>query len=360
MKIKFNFNFILVCLITIFKYLKMQNIVSNSISNFILLITLILSALFLFFKRKKIKNINKNFFIVLLIMSLLQFIFSKDIDLFLILLMGIIFIEEKDYKNNIIKYYLFSLSAIFITTILLYLNGTLDSAYLSRTLDGKIIQRNSLGFVHPNETFFYFFMILLGIYYKCNKKKTFWTIAIASSYFLYKITLCRTGFICIFFFLLIDLFYPKKLKANKYMFLIGTIVTILLGLLGKNVNNTIHDIFSYRPYFYNYAISSKLIFNIIGNNMAQIGLNRFGFGTIDNAYFNIILSSGILFYLFYLWIYYKSGNSIEKDRKLTKIFLILLIYGCSETHVLNIGLNFLLIIQICTLLKKEKGAKSND
>lgn len=360
MKIRFNFNFIIIFLITIFKYLKMQNIVSNSISNFIILITLLISAFFLFFKRKKIRNINKNFFIILLIVSVLQLVFCWDIDIFLLVLIGILFIEDKDYKNNIIKYYIISLSLIFITTIILYMNGTLSSAYLSRTLEGKIVQRNSLGFVHPNETFFYFFMILLGLYYKCKKKKMFWIIALPTSYILYKITLCRTGFICILLFLIIDLFYPKKLKLNKYMFFIGTIVTIVLGLLGSNVNNTINDIFNYRPYFYNYAINSKLIFNLIGNNMPLIALNRVGFGTVDNAYFSIILSSGIIFYLFYLYTYYKSGSYLEKDRKLTKIFIILLIYGCSETHILNIGLNFLLIIQICTLLKKENRGDQND
>lgn len=59
-------------------------------------------------------------------------------------------------------------------------------------------------------------------------------------------------------------------------------------------------------------------------------------------------------YILYFTIYWKSGKKLESDRKLSKICLILMIYGLFENHVMNIGVNYLLIIQTCYFLRKRR------
>ena len=73
MKIKFNLRFIIVFLLVIFKYLKMQNFISNTISNCILLATLFIVLIWLGSKGK-IKNINTNYFLILPLMAVVQIV----------------------------------------------------------------------------------------------------------------------------------------------------------------------------------------------------------------------------------------------------------------------------------------------
>lgn len=352
MKIKFNLRFIIVFLLVIFKYLKMQNFISNTISNCILLATLFIVLIWLG-SRGKIKNINTNYFLILALIAVVQIVLLRDVDILILLMLGILFTEDKNYTRNIIKYFLISLVIVFITTIVLYQCGILESAYLSRIIDGIRIQRNSLGFAHPNETYCYFFMILLGFYYFSKNKKLFWFLALIVAYVLYKITLCRTGFLCIFVFLAIDVLYHSKIKINKYFFALGTVLTLLLGVFGANMNSPLNEALSYRPYYAHATMESGLIFNVLGNNLSKIQTNT-NFNNIDNVYLHIILSSGLVFYVYYFWMYWKSGEKLEVDRRLTKIFIMTLIYGCCESHLINPGLNFVLAIQVCTLLIKEK------
>ena len=351
MKIRINFRFIIVFLLVIFKYLKMQNFISNTISNCILLTTLFITLIWLGSKGK-IKNINTNYFLVLAMMAVVQIVLLKDVDILILLMIGIVFTEDKDYVKHIIKYFLISLLVVFVSTIVLYQCGILESAYLSRMIDGVRIQRNSLGFEHPNETYCYFFIILLGIYYFCKNKKVFWLCALIVAYILYKITLCRTGLLCIFAFLLIDILYSSQLKINKYFFMVATVVTLILGIFGADMKNPLNEALSYRPYYVHITMERGLIFNILGNNLSKLQTNT-NFNNIDNVYLYIVLSSGLIFYIYYFWVYWKSGEKLEIDRKLTKIFIMTLIYGCCESHLINPGLNFMLAIQICTLLIKS-------
>lgn len=344
MKRKMDFKFLIVLIITIVKFLKMQNYLSNTITNAIIVFALIIIIIELL-GRNKITNMKKGSIFILSFLSVLQMILLKDIDFFFITLLVIVFSNEKKAITKIIKYFMISLTIIFCVTLLLYFTGHLESAYLSRILeDGTRIQRNSLGFVHPNETYIYYFFIILCIYYLTQKHRiVFYIFTIITSIILYKVTLCRTGIICIAIFLLLTLIEKKEKKYIRYLFLLGTIGSFAIAYLGGDINSQLNQILSYRPFIANYHLTNGNFLNIIGNNLVN---NSNIYSIMDNAYLSIILTSGVLIYFIYLYVYQKSGKLICKNKKLSTIFIIILLYGFFETHILNVGLNFLLVIQV--------------
>lgn len=355
--LKINYKFILIFLIVVFKYLKMQKIISDTIVNAIFL-AIIFVIVVVIVRRRILKNFNKNWLILAIGFALIQLVFLKDIDLLLLLSVTMIFSEDKNAIKNIIKYFLISLIAVFLLTIILNKVGYVQYKTISRIINGNTrVQRNSLGFSHPNEAYVYFFFIMLAIYYFIKNKLTYTVIMGISSYWIYTLTLSRTGLICSVLFIILVWLYNDKIKMNKFAFLIGTIITFILAFKFSAVGNSVNKLLSQRPYLYYYYISNgNNMLNIIGNVLVK-GV------TLDNAFLNIILGSGWILYLFYFMLYYVSGKIIEQDRKLSRIFIIIMIYGCIETHVMNIGLNFLLFIQMYITITKNnqlKECKKNE
>lgn len=344
MKRKIDFKFLIILIITLVKYLKMQNYLSNNITNAIIVCAVFIIIIELL-RRKRITNMKKGSILILGFLSILQMVLLRDIDIFFITLLIIVFSNEKKATTKIIKYFMISLIIIFSITVFLYFTGHLDSAYLSRILeDGTRIQRNSLGFAHPNETFIYYFFIILSVYYLTTKHKfLFYIFTIISSIILYNLTLCRTGMICVIIFLLLTLIEKKDRKYISYLFLIGTIGSFVIAYFGSDINNWINQTLSYRPFIANYHLINGNFINILGNNLTN---SNNMYSIMDNAYLYLILTSGYIIYFVYLYIYQKSGKLISKDKKLSTIFTIILLYGCFESHILNIGLNFLLVIQV--------------
>lgn len=349
--LKINYKFILIFFIVVFKYLKMQKIISDTIVNIIFL-AIIFVIVAVIVRRRILKNFNKNWLVLGIGFSLIQLLFLKDVDLLLLISVAMIFSEDKDAIKNIIKYFLISLITVFFVSILLDKMGYTQYRTISRVIDGNIrVQRNSLGFSHPNEAYVYFFFIMLAIYYFIKNRLTYTIIMGISSYFVYMLTLSRTGLICSILFIVLVWLYNDKIKLNKFAFLMGTIITFVLALRFSDASDTINQLLSQRPYLYHYYISNgNNIFNMMGSVLEK-GV------TLDNAFLNVILGSGWIFYLFYFMLYYVSGNIIEKDRKLSRIFVIIMIYGCIETHAMNIGLNFLLFIQMYVTITRNNKLK---
>lgn len=347
-KCRIDFKMMLIFLIIFFKYIKMQKSISNSFANIIFLIIIII-IMMIMIKKRILKNFNKNWLIISLGITIIQVIALQDIDLLILLSVSLIFLEDKDAINKIIKYYSISLMLVFVGTIIFDKIGLLQYKTISRLLDGNVrVQRNSLGFVHPNEAYIYFFYIAMGIYYFIKSKKMYIIGMSIFSILMYSITLSRTGLICSLIFIILIIFYNNKIKLNRFAFLIGSIITIILAFkYGKGINN-VNELLSGRPEIYYYYITNSYIFNFIGNRIIK-GL------PVDNMYLNIILGSGWIIYIYYYLFYYFSGKLIEKDRKLTVIFIMTAIYGCLESHSINIGLNFMMLVQMyCVITKKNK------
>lgn len=61
--------------------------------------------------------------------------------------------------------------------------------------------------------------------------------------------------------------------------------------------------------------------------------------TIDNIYIRLLFEGGILFYLFFYYIYYKAiHNLFEKDGYLLPVIIGFLVTGLGETNFLGIAI----------------------
>lgn len=351
-RIRFNFNFLIIFFLVVFKYLKMQYIIQDTIVNMIL-VAIIALLLITLIAKKKIKNFNKNWLIFGIIVAAIQIVFMRDIDILMMIVVALVFLDDDNAINNIVKYFTISLIVVTLITIILNRLGYLNYRTISRLVDGEIVQRNALGFRHPNEMYLYFFFIMIGIYY-CIKNKLLYTIImVVLSYIMYSITFSRTGFLCSIIFIILIWIYNNKLKLNKYMYCVGTAVTLILALCFGDINSEINSILSSRPYIYSYYIKNGALFNIIGS----VAISDV---TLDNMYLNIIVESGMILYIFYFIFYYSSGKLLQLDNKLSNIFIITLIYGCFETHTINVGVNCLLILQMYILLSNKNKFKESD
>lgn len=340
---RFDFRFLVVLFVVLFKYIKLEQTI-NDIYTYVLLFIL-LAMTFIYLVVNNINKVNIKWFSYILFMSLYLGVLYRDVNILLPFIVSLLFLTDNNPVYKIVKYYLISLSIAFFGTVLCGYLGILESAKLSRVVGNIYIQRNSLGFSHPNTAFLYFFYIILGYYYISKNTKLFFIVTIISSFIVYKMTLCRTGFICIIIFLLSVLILSKlkKMRIIRYLFPILFIFTLILAYKFGDYNSFLNQLSSNRLYLWKYYISNHLVFNISGNKLVPSYI-------IDNLYLNIILSFGIVGLILYVIMYYFSGRNVEKNIKLSIIFNIVLIYGIFETHTINSGINFLITIQILYLI----------
>lgn len=346
--IRFDFRFLVILLVVLFKYIKLEQTISDKYT-YVILFTLI-GIVFLYLLRNKIKKVKINFFICILFMSMYVFVIYKDINILFSLIVAMLFLTDNKPVYAIIKYYLISLMIIFLMTNIGGYLGILETAKLSRVVDNVYIQRKGLGFTHPNIAFLYYFYIILGYYYINKNIKLFFSVTIISLIVMYKITLCRTGLVCMLIFLLsiLCLRKSKYIKINRYIFSILLFLTIILAYSFGDYNNPLNILSSNRLYLWNHYISNGSIFNIFGNKLDSYYI-------IDNMYLHIILSYGVIILFCYSVIYYISGKKIEKNIKLSIIFNVVLIYGIFESHTFNSGINFILTIQILYIISKNNA-----
>lgn len=365
MKYKLDLRFIFIFLIVLYRYTIIQYMMPSdvnlnlvNISLYLLPVVVILVLIF----RKKI-NINMFTLIGTSVISFIQIYFLHEIDIFLVMLVGLLYLKDKDAIYKIILNFTISLIIVFIMTIIMCFTGMLESYSTIGWIDKVKYVYYTFGFIHPNVAYGYFLFIMLGLYYLIpDKKCVFRIIFLFLSFAMYAFTHCRTGFLCSIVFLLISFLYYRKIKVNWSLFIICTGITVLIALYG--VNNGLDSLLSGRPHLFNYYLMSGSLFFLKSNHIVSQYI-------LDNMYFYILASNGMIIFGYYIYNYVKSGILIEKDRKLTHIFIIVLIYGITESHSINIGINFMLCVQmylilsncdvisyICSWLKNKKLLKN--
>ncbi len=349
------FEGILVFLCILLKYL-----ITYGISKSVLYAFLIFLIIFLIIDIYK-KKIRKNEFIkiiILLSISAYMVILYQDVNFLISLIMAVICIR-KDNKNYVKKFLIFSI-LLYSMTIVLYYIGILESKNLIRLTEDGIVTRYSLGFNHPNEVFLFFIPIALAGYYLYSEKKSFYIIIFIVATILYKLSYSRTGYIVVLFILLIHILYKMKnvkIGINKvlpYMFFIFTIISIGVAIIyGNNNSNYISTALSGRPYYWNYYIENGSILSLLGGNSVN-GWN------LDNLYIYLLVELGIIGYIVYSLIYYKSLKQLKtkKDNKLLLIIFIFMIYGLTEMNVIIGSINFAFAIQLKSIIENKEEIKN--
>lgn len=349
--------------ITIFLCIFFKYLITYSIATKYLYVLLLVIIAFTIINIFSIKMYKKEFLLIILFMliSLYFVIFYNDVNFFISVCLAILFLK-KDSKTYI-KNFLISSIILFLLTILLNKFQLLTSNNMIRKTSDGIKTRYSLGFSHPNEVFLFFLPIALSLYYLSNKKIVYCGIVVVA-YILYTLSYSRTGLVAVLMIFLLDIIIRnnnrykiqnKIIKLMPYMMLIFTIISVIITVIyGKEHTNAISNLFSGRPYYWNYYVENNMLFTLFGKNKV-IGNN------LDNYYLYILVELGMLSYIIYTIIYYNyfKKNSNILERKEIVIALVFFIYGLCEANVIIGSINFLFAKQISDIINQENKISVN-
>lgn len=347
-------NTLIIFLTVLFKYSQIYigstiNIISITI------LGIIVANVVICLKNKKIKNTKV--FIILSIVSIGVVMISKDPNFILPLLIAVTLQEEK--MINITKKFLISSIVMFIVTIILSELGIINNEdWYKRDENNNLLIRNTLGFGNPNTLFLFIFGILISYYLTKEKmtlaEKVIWICIIV---FFYKLTLCRTGFIvAILFILFADLL--KRINKNKLIqwinrnaFLILTIISVIIAIKFGKSNNVIESLLSHRPIYWYQHVQNGI--SLTGNNIPIV---------LDNYMLNIAYLQGILVYIVYLYMFYKSikiFNQKPEYYKYTIVIIFTLIYGISEAAI-NVSNNISILLIFLVYFNNNLRIKNGE
>lgn len=347
--------FIIIVIAIAFRYVAL--FYSSTYLNYALIIVLFLLTILNIFK----VNFPKNKFFVmiwLLLFSVVIFIVYKEDNLFIYYVTALAFLNDTDSK--VIEKFLIISIFFFVLIIISGKIGIIDIVEGRRYIDGKTVYRNSLGFGNINTPFIYYMGIVFGIYYFLhnNKFKLLLAYIITTLIALYMFieTDCRTGFYMYLLFIISSFFYNKKINDKvksvvPYVFILFTIFSLFLAIIcGTTINNPINVLLSNRPYFSYYYIKNNLLFSLLGTGTVTHYV-------LDNYYLSLLVKSGIVGYLTYLYIFTKGSNYLKDNYCYVLIILFTLIYGISECSLYG---NFIFIILLKNMIKPSNEVLNNE
>ena len=124
-----------------------------------------------FYRITKIK-LKRNEFMkisIFIVIALFSTVVVGELDILIITVMAITFLRYD--TKSFLKKFLLSSIICYLTVLVLYILGFASNNGLLRIENNDVIQRNSLGFSHVNQTFLYFMPILLSSYLLYSEKR---------------------------------------------------------------------------------------------------------------------------------------------------------------------------------------------
>ncbi len=279
------------------------------------------------------------------------YMFDRDmLDVYIYLLIASIFIEN---RNKCLQTYFIASTCFISIAVICYFLKIIPEYNTVR--DGSI--RYSLGFVHPNTIFRYFFGNLMALYLLDKKKIWFNIYSIGMAVTLFMLTNSRTGIIATFIFVLISNFEIIFRKIfNKidlrYAFLLTAIFSVSFVFIYCE-NSTLNEFFSGRP---------ALLHDILVNAKWHILYGREYFKNCDNRTIYLIVRDGLPALLISASFYYFTFRK-KVSNELKVVFLAVLIYGLTE-NIRSLGQDIVPLICMWSIydnyikLKFEKNDKN--
>lgn len=261
-------------------------------------------------------------------------------------------------KNRIFYFLLINIFFYIITIFLDWLGLTQNIFFYRETIEG-IMERNDLGFGHPNTAMMSLLPIFFSMYYLWYDKNKIKIIGIMliCTQILYMLTNSRTGYILVLIFLFFILIKDKYLYRLRY-FIYGEIFFLLYFSieLSSNLKFTIYNkLLSGRFWLFDYYLTNQEI-TLFGNKSIKSLYKIF---PLDNTYIRILIEHGIIGLVIsvYLILYTFKLLYNYKDYKAIRIFMITLIFGVVEGQALYYYFNviYLLIYDYLFKLSKENG-----
>lgn len=299
--------------------------------------------------------------ITIFLVSCVLYVFTKEGAILVLILLSISIKNIDD--EYVVKNYLI-MNAIFLIIVVLIGNYLPDMIKISevhyRLKDGIYIERNCFGLHNPNLAFLFSIGIYAAyIFLRFDKYNlTDRIILLLGTFFIYKVTLSRTGFIT----MLAGLVFVEivtRIDLKKYRsvaFLIKSLPIILWGgsvaigvLFSKN--EFMNVLLASRPKYWNmYLIQEGNFLNLFGNSYSlEMKLQN----PLDNSYVYLTVMLGILSVVFFMILLYKGLDILIKQNasKYVAVVVMLLVYTFAENILFEAGFNFTIILLIkCIIL----------
>lgn len=349
-------NKIIVMLIAVcFRYVALY--FDSAILNYGLILILFLLTIFNIintkFKSKQFQRLT-----LLILVSAIIFFINNEDNLFIYVIASLAFLTD-DFDKTI-KYFLGFSILSFVITIIAGQLGIVENVVAGRYIDYETVYRNSLGFGNVNTPFIYFMGIVFGLYYffRGNRLKLFLIYIVTSliAFWIFQETDCRTGMYIYILFVISSFIYNDKIN-NKlkpilpYMFIIFTVFSIGLALLfGNTIHNVVNETLSNRPYFSNYYLQNNLFLSLFGTGVV-------GNFVLDNFYLSLMVKTGIVSYIIYLYVFFRGTKNVMNNYRLVLIIIFTLIYGILECNLYG---NFIFVILLISVIKKGSELSYED
>lgn len=316
----------------------------------------ILASPFLLIKLLDSDFTKKEFFIntVLVICGILSYLFSGEVAfaLFVSVLIGL---KNVDLKKVLqIMFYVYLLS--FLLIIAFGALGIIENIQVVHNRFGMEMNRNSMGFGHPNAMGLRFFS-LVCIYFMCiwNQKVLSIKLVFLANLLQFIINGSRTSFIAVIFLLVILylVYFQKKIdisflmKTFRYIFPICFIIVLFIFLFyDTSFIQKINELLMYR---FSYV---KLYLDSIGISWLGNNVDEFTLGvTLDMGWANLILRLGLILSLSLTLAYYALCKKIYSRQMYSELCIIfcVCIYAFSENILYSLAFNPSLLLLIFLL-----------
>lgn len=270
------------------------------------------------------KSNKQRFWMVVIYSISFLYMFDRDmLDVYIYLLIASIFLESRD---TCLKTYFIASTSFICIAMLCYFLKLIPEYDAFR--DGAI--RHSLGFVHPNTIFRYFFGNLMALYLIDKKKIWFNMYALAMSIPLFMLTNSRTGLFATFIFILLsnfEIIFRKLFNKVNLKYAFAFMIVFSIWFVFKFYDHSeINAFFSGRP---------ALMHDILVNAKWHILYGREHFKNCDNRTIYLIVRDGLPALLISATFYYFAFKK-KVSNELKVIFLVVLIYGFTE-NIRSIG-----------------------
>lgn len=285
-------------------YLANVNILNGNIANG--LIAIIIS--FGFFLRLRISVPIKKILLILVATIPVAINLEFNLSAIVIVIFLFLMVDKFDYDQirKLTKIvFITSLSSFVMVVVLYYVFGFNQQQDVSMWRIDKVIDRNSLGFFHPNTATMVWASIvfLVPIVFKEKLRFASFLFLILSIY-IYTNTFSRTSSFVIIIYLLFNLLFGNKIfnetrispNLIKFIPIILSMISILIIFLPTN--QLLNQILSGRIVLYKQFYNMNGGIHLLGNSLLENQM-------FDNSYLQSILAKGVLFFLVQMIIYYR-------------------------------------------------------
>ncbi|MGX7196879.1 hypothetical protein [Enterococcus olivae] len=308
-----------------------------SITETLRIASLLFFGILSLYKIRTIKNLFR--FAIILLLSIVIFILTKNHEFYFILLVVLVYGMQKVSLKDSIFVINIGIIASFSIIVLMSMLNVIDNNVFIRITENSRTIRNSFGFQHPNGFGFMLLVISINTMIFSNLKKNKYLsmssiiTSICSVFLINTLADSKTSAGLIFIMLAITFFIDRNWFNSKQLFhLSNWLVVFSVGFtyffsINYQYGNSIHELL-------NKALSNRVMllhqfyrvyeFSFLGQNV-EMTTYRFGndYFFLDNGFGRMFIEFGVLYLIcFLLLIFYSNYIAYKNDDINVSVYII--------------------------------------